>query len=132
MGPRNLRGTTLIEVLVATVVLAIGLLGVIALQLRGVQSTQVAYQRTVATLIARDAVERLWVDLAADAAVDATSVQAAWLDHWQRSGVTLPGLVGTIDRDGSTYRISVGWNEHRVEGPPMGRLDYVTELLPDK
>lgn len=55
----NSRGFTLIEVLVAVLVLAIGLLGMASLTLNSMKSNQSAYQRTQASLLAYDMVERL-------------------------------------------------------------------------
>src|SRR5690554_5937575 len=57
------RGFTLLEALVAVLVLSLGMLGVAAMQLKAMQSAHVAYQRSVASLAAQDAVERLWVSL---------------------------------------------------------------------
>jgi type IV pilus assembly protein PilV len=58
------RGFSLIEALIALVVLSIGLLGVAAMQVKALQSATVGYQRSVATLAAVDAQERLWAALA--------------------------------------------------------------------
>ncbi|MCY1278508.1 type IV pilus modification protein PilV [compost metagenome] len=53
------RGFTLIEVLVALLVLAIGLLGMVSLMVVSLQSNQGAYQRSQASLIAYDMADRL-------------------------------------------------------------------------
>ena len=53
------RGFTLIEALVALVVLSIGLLGVAALQLASLQANYGASQRTQATFLAQDIVDRM-------------------------------------------------------------------------
>lgn len=113
-------------------ILSVGLLGVAALQLKGLQSAHAAFQRTLATIIAKDAVERLWVDLADGNAVDVGRVEADWLAHWRAANVTLPALDGQIDRSGSRYRISVSWSERRLETAANTRFDYVTELPPDR
>ena len=52
-------GFTLIEVLVATVVLVIGLLGVAGMQLVSFQNNQSAYLRTQATFIAAEFIDRM-------------------------------------------------------------------------
>ncbi len=57
--PRTHRGFTLIEALVALVVLSIGLLGVAALQLASLQANHGASQRTQATFLAQDIVDRM-------------------------------------------------------------------------
>lgn len=59
--PRNLgsqRGFGLIEVLVAVLILAIGLLGMASLQTNGIQMTTGALSRTQAVLLAEDLIER--------------------------------------------------------------------------
>lgn len=53
------RGVNLLEVLIAFAVLSVGLLGVAALQIKGVQTAVGAYERSQATLIANDLVERI-------------------------------------------------------------------------
>ncbi|BAN46670.1 type IV pilus modification protein PilV [Metapseudomonas resinovorans] len=53
------RGFTLIEVLIALLILAIGLLGMVSLMMTSLQSNQNAYQRGQASLIAYDMADRL-------------------------------------------------------------------------
>jgi type IV pilus assembly protein PilV len=53
------RGFTLIETLVAVLVLSIGLLGIAALQLTSLQSNSTATQRSQATFLAYDIVDRM-------------------------------------------------------------------------
>lgn len=55
-------GFTLIEILVALVVVSVGLLGVATLQVRGQQFNQVAYFRTQATFLAQDMMERMRIN----------------------------------------------------------------------
>lgn len=90
------RGFSLIEALIALVVLSIGLIGVAAMQLKALQSATAAYQRSVVTLAAVDAQERLWAELAQladgdDCSVitsqqalepDGKSVEEQWKDFW--------------------------------------------------
>lgn len=64
MTKRSQSGLSLIEVMVALVVLSIGLLGIALLQMRALQSTHAAYQATLASIMATDAEERLWLDRA--------------------------------------------------------------------
>lgn len=53
------KGFTLIEVLVALVVMSIGLLGLAALQLQGMKYNSDAYFRTQATTLAYDMIDRM-------------------------------------------------------------------------
>ncbi|WP_203143961.1 type IV pilus modification protein PilV [Marinobacter mangrovi] len=56
---RRQRGFTMIEVLVAVLILAIGLLGVAGVQLLSMQQTSNANMRSVATMYAQDVAERV-------------------------------------------------------------------------
>ena len=57
------RGTTLIEVLISLLILAIGLLGMSGLQTVSLRNTQSAYLRTQASLNSNDVVERVRANL---------------------------------------------------------------------
>lgn len=52
-------GFTLLEILIALLIVSIGLLGVATLQIRGQQFNQVSYFRTQATLLAYDLMDRI-------------------------------------------------------------------------
>ncbi|MDM1276962.1 type IV pilus modification protein PilV [Acinetobacter indicus] len=56
------RGVGLMEVLVALVILAIGVLGFSALQLKGIEAAQEANEQAVAINIARDLAERMRIN----------------------------------------------------------------------
>jgi type IV pilus assembly protein PilV len=62
---RNSAGVSMIEILVTIVVLSIGLLGMAALQLTGMRSTNSATYRTQATLLANDIAERMRANITA-------------------------------------------------------------------
>lgn len=59
------QGFTLIEILVATFILAIGLLGMAGLQANGLRHNHTAYLRSQATLLAYDIVDRMRSNIAA-------------------------------------------------------------------
>lgn len=63
MQIKNNRGFTLLEVLVAVLIFAIGMLGLAGLQLRAHQSSSFAHGRTVATLASSSLVERMRANL---------------------------------------------------------------------
>ena len=56
------RGVGMVEVLVALLVLAIGVLGFSALQLRALQATAEATDRTMAMNLARDLADRIRIN----------------------------------------------------------------------
>lgn len=76
-GIRGLRhrGMSLVEVLVAMLVLGIGVMGYAALQLRAVKMTEDTYSRSQAMAIAQDLVERIKVNINAEATYTAA---ASW------------------------------------------------------
>src|SRR5690606_37489064 len=61
----GVAGFTLIEVLVALIVLSIGLLGLAALQIQSIKHNTDAYFRTQATLLAYDIIDRMRANSAA-------------------------------------------------------------------
>ncbi|MEL7981329.1 type IV pilus modification protein PilV [Halomonas sp. ATBC28] len=90
------RGFSLLEALIALVVLSIGLIGVAAMQLKALQSANAGYQRSVASVAAVDAQERLWAQLATLETgqtcedVDISGVQSAWKEHWFQNSDATP------------------------------------------
>src|ERR1700741_2683720 len=63
-GNTQQRGMTLIEILVAIVVLSIGLLGLAGLQLKGLQVNQGSVYRWQAAMLAEDIADRIRADRA--------------------------------------------------------------------
>lgn|GEM_PF-872073 len=129
---RACPGFSLLETLIALLVLSVGALGSVALQLHALQATHSAYQRTLASLIAADAGERLWQAAAGgEAGLD-------WIDDWvQRRDcaqagphVCLPELEVRVSGAGSGRVISVSWAEERFADAEQGRvhLDYAVEI----
>jgi type IV pilus assembly protein PilV len=117
MMPMNLsdRGFTLLEVLVALVVLSIGLLGLAGLQLTSVTNTRDAYYRTQAIALSYDIADRMRANLNRIADYDAntttTPVAACRttggcindtdmanddLALWRQSVAALPGGEGIV------------------------------------
>lgn len=60
----NNKGFTLIEVLIAMLVLAVGLLGLAALQVTGLRNNLSAYHRSQATILAYDMADRMRANVA--------------------------------------------------------------------
>jgi type IV pilus assembly protein PilV len=120
----NQRGVALLEVLIAFFVLSIGLLGLAALQIRTVQFNQGSYQRSQATILAYDMLDRMRLN---KTAASGNEYNLAWTNASQGTGtiakkdltawlasisVLLPDGQGQIDCD--SYRIcdvSVRWTD---------------------
>lgn len=133
---RLARGFTLVEVLIALLVLGLGIMGSAALQLKALQATHAAYQRSLVNLFAMDAVERFWLEAAAQG-----SVQGDWISDWVRerdcaqstdaAQVCLPELQLDWSASGRTYHLQLSWSEARwADNTSDGqeRLHYQFEL----
>ncbi len=140
-GGRGQHGFTLVEVLVALIVLAIGLLGLAQLQARGLKFNQDAYVRSQATTLAYEIIDRMRAnrDNAAlyefdddDGEPGATPLAffnraacnpalstpdndlSCWYDHIEG---TLPGGKASIVRQGATspyYDVTIEWNDRET------------------
>lgn len=70
---RQCEGVGLIEILVATLLLSVGLLGFLGLQALGLQAERSAFYRTSASLLSTDAIERIRANRAGYVASDYSS-----------------------------------------------------------
>ncbi|WP_313090541.1 type IV pilus modification protein PilV [Stutzerimonas nitrititolerans] len=141
---RKETGATLIEVLVAMVVLAIGLLGLAGLQATSIQSNHSAYYRSQATLLASDLADRMRanrtealtnayvIDFPTSStsnSVTGTSAEkdiAEWLNQLAQ---TLPEGTGKIEKDGTLVTISIRWNDTRGQIKASGDNDTHNETF---
>ncbi|MFP4294723.1 MAG: type IV pilus modification protein PilV [Halothiobacillaceae bacterium] len=135
-------GVTMIEVLIAIVVLSIGLLGMAALQSSAVSMNHSAYLRSQATNLAYDISDRMRAnreaaldgdyDLAfGDTVENNGTVSAEDLDEWLEAlEITLPSGQGAIERDDDVFTIFVRWNDSRrtVDEDGLTEFRTVTEL----
>lgn len=108
---RRSGGMTLIEVMLACVLLAIGLLGMLALQYQTMRGSQVGRHYTIASQLARDRIEELhrlpWADV---------PVTAGW--------VTDPDLDNTVlNADGAVTSEQTFQREFRVSLDPAAQPD---------
>jgi type IV pilus assembly protein PilV len=144
------QGFTLLEVLIALLVLSIGLLGLAALQTTGLRSNEMASMRTTSTQLAYDISDRMRANpagvaaneyvLAGGAVPTGTSVAALDLIAWYNAVILLPGGRASIVQcdgasvlplptcDGLTHIITVQWDEMRTDAtgttcPPTDKDD---------
>lgn len=145
-APLTEKGFTLIEVLVAVVMLAIGLLGVAGLQLMGQRTNDSAYLRSQAALQAYDMTDRMRANLAGVRAggyddVSGTGSDPECIDsgctplalaqydafEWNTTNQTvLPSGQGTVvfDAGTSTFAIEVAWDDDRDGATTTFSLDF--------
>lgn len=124
----SMRGFTLLEVLVAILVLSIGLLGLAGLMASSLKNSHSAYQRTQATWLAYDALDRMRAnrqvalaqgyDLALGATPGGSGLAATDLSEWDTALTdTLPAGDGSISvAAGGVVKIIVQWNDTRGTG----------------
>lgn len=104
---RARRGLSLIEVLVSTVLVSVGLIGVVSLQARAVQISVSAEDQLRASMLANELAAQMWT-------ARTINLPAAVTDAWvarvaDATAAGLPNAQGTITINGDTARISVAW-----------------------
>lgn len=80
-------GFSLIEVLVAVIIISIGVLGLVAMQGRTIQFTQDSAQRNTAAMLADDLIEQIRSNR--DAVVNASGVRSA-SNYYKTAGASFP------------------------------------------
>ncbi|WFM72925.1 type IV pilus modification protein PilV [Halomonas sp. CKK8] len=124
-GVNAQQGFTLVEALVALLVLSIGMLGIASLQLRALQGTHSSLQRTVASLAAQDLQERLWSSYSGDPscpkALDSDQLNqwhATWGEHLPMLGAD--PLDADDDADACRFMVTIEWQDRRfTDGEPI-------------
>ena len=139
-------GFTLIEVLVAIIILAIGLLGLANLQIVSLRNNMSAYLRTQAIVLAHDIMERMRSNVQyyntnpipnpishGCLQTQCTSQQIAEndLSEWNAAiRAVLPGGMGTPPTPGATingvttYTITIQWVEPAPNGPQVLTMNF--------
>lgn len=137
------RGVTLVEVLVTLIVLAIGLLGLAALQMNSLRNNSSAYERSQATFLAYEIVDRMRTNVTraragdyniafatavatpSDCAdtdpsdgtgTDCTPGQLAGfdLDRWRQDvAAALPNGQSQVAINGNVVTVSIRWDDER-------------------
>jgi type IV pilus assembly protein PilV len=142
LSPRRARGVSLVEVLVAILVLAVGMLGLAALQARGLKFNHDAYARSQATLLAYQIMESMRVrnnpevdddldvyltetdprgppphdpgDLCDPVAISVENDLHCWFDAIQ---AVLPSGDARIGANAESYDITLRWQERGARDP---------------
>jgi len=115
-------GVSLIEVLVAVVLLSIGLLGLAGLQASGMRVGQSSIHRSQAAQLAQDIIERMRANVASagaydlalgDAAPACASVASCDLRDWRLRLQSLPAGAGAVTVSGRHATVLVQWDDSR-------------------
>ena len=129
----GMRGATMIEVLVALLVLSIGLLGVAALLSTGMRNNYDAHLRSQATVLAYDIVDRMRANRTAaldgnyDTALADTITLSGGdplyttdLSEWKALLATaLPVGRGAVARNGSVVTVTIEWDDSGGANPAL-------------
>ncbi|NBF06162.1 type IV pilus modification protein PilV [Pseudomonas sp. Fl5BN2] len=126
-------GMTLIEVLVALLILVVGLLGAAAIQIKALQYTDSARMSTQASFIAYDMLDRIRANAAADYTLAAPAegapgnVRDQDLHDFASNVVNFggPSARGSISASQQVYTIHITWDDSRAEG----RVDSQRSLV---
>lgn len=136
--PKRVSGFTMIEVLIALIVLSLGLLGLASLQVATTKYNHSAYLRSQATRLAYSMADRMranrsaalesgaysGVDFVADpacGAIDGATVAERDISAWRNSlACSLPAGNGRIQVNADLVTISVRWDDSRgAEAPEL-------------
>jgi type IV pilus assembly protein PilV len=124
---RRSRGLSMIEVLVAVVLISFGILGLVSLQARAVQVSVSAEDSQRAALLAGEIAATMWGENTVS--LDAAVVEA-WADRVADPAVAgLPNATGTVvvDAGGDVARVTITWRApHAAEGEENR---YVTDIV---
>lgn len=141
-APGFSRGLTLVETLVALLVLSIGLLGLAGLQTSSLRFNNSALHRTQATALAYDVVDRMRANRraalnsdydggfdsrACGGAVGGTPVERDVAEWRDRVACKLPDGTASIVRNGNEFTVTMQWHEAQTPNTPM-QFVFVTAL----
>ena len=133
-SPRRAGGFTLVEVLIALVVLSIGMLGIAALYLESLRASRSALVRTEAVTFAADIADRIRANRnpldaydcggTCEADEGGNAIAVADLNAWRTAvAAQLPGGTTSITFAGgaanatNVYIVTVGWSEVGYANP---------------
>ncbi len=130
------QGLTLIEILIALLVVSVGLLGLVAMQTSSVKFTTSAYQRTQATALAYDLVDRMRGNRLAALNGDyngpvedpvptcgafsgAGDLRDQDIAAWRNAmACRLPQSTGSVTRTNDEFTVTIIWDDSQGTGAP--------------
>ncbi len=118
------RGVSLIEVLVVLVLFSFGLIGMVGLQARAVQTSVGAEDSNRAALLANEIASAMWGS-------NSVNLSTATLANWNTmvadaTGRGLPNGTGTVVVAGNVATITIGWRAPHE--PSTAAHSYVTQV----
>jgi type IV pilus assembly protein PilV len=143
LSGRLQEGLTLIEILVALLVLSVGLAGIAVLHINSMKFAHASYYRSIASSASLDFEERMWIAQreAGSTCVSSATVAAlaaAVQTRWRSTGagqIAIPGLtVAAVHTPGSSgpnnwvqATLVLEWRDERFELDE--RFDYTTRVI---
>jgi type IV pilus assembly protein PilV len=139
------RGLTLVEIMVALLILSIGILGLASMQTASLRFNAGAYQRTQATVLASDMADRMRANRQAAmnneyiiAVEDPAPACAAPnpvgtvaqqdISAWRSAlACRLPQSSGSITRNGNEFTLTIVWDESQGRDNPLD-FQFTTAL----
>jgi len=104
---KSVAGFSMIEMLIAIIVLSVGLIGIAALQARGQQFNYVAYVRTQASFLAYDIMDRMRLNQKAhsgDTGIDIKSTYLNQVSSARSAAADVGSLEPNCDRSPCSYQ----------------------------
>ncbi|MFC3907877.1 type IV pilus modification protein PilV [Legionella dresdenensis] len=135
---RRQNGFSLLEVLISTVVLAIGLLGIAALQANAIRYNQSAQLRSIAVAQISNMIDRLVANptgvtagfynsvtgipaMPSCTTCSASEIALRDTNEWNTANrLLLPSGQGTITRNGNQFVITIRWDNARTGAAGLG------------
>jgi len=133
-------GFSLLEVVIALLVITIGLLGLLTMQIYSLKGNQSAYLRSQATVMAYELVDAMRADrdgaLSGDYDDGAGGLRADW--DARLTAVMGGGAAATVVRNDNSVQITINWNDDRGEvvdqagntsaDADLGSLSFQTDI----
>ncbi|EZQ16028.1 type IV pilus modification protein PilV [Pseudomonas sp. G11-1] len=135
------RGVSLLEVLVAVLVLAIGVLGAVSLQINALRYNASAAYNTQASFLAYDMLDRMRANAdnlssytininsaCADSSPGASILATDRQDFAHAVSCLLPGGYGSVAVNGNLATVTIGWSEERIVAA-AGNTEFVISSM---